>query len=70
VTFVSPSRYTPVLSGRRIGISFLKDSQPNEPDTYLGQKEAPTPMEVEKPLEKVPEEPKQSEDDLAPPEEF
>ena len=31
------SRYTPVLSNRKIGISFLKDSQPGEPDEYLGQ---------------------------------
>ena len=67
ITVVS-QRYTPVLPTRKIGIIFLRDSQPNEADQYLGV----TKMEVEKPSEKPAEEkPKQSENDgLAPPEQF
>lgn len=44
VTVVS-DRYTPVLPNRKIGISFLRDSQPNEADEYLGVAK----MEAEKP---------------------
>jgi len=29
-------RYTPILNSRKIGISFLKDSTPEEADKYLG----------------------------------
>jgi len=36
----------------------------------LGEKVAPSKIDLEKPLEKVPEEPKQQEDELVPPEEF
>lgn len=30
-------RYTPLLQSRKIGISFLKDSQPGQDDEYLGE---------------------------------
>jgi hypothetical protein len=66
ITFVA-GRYTPVLGGRKIGISFLRDTQAGDPDAFLGEAEK---MEVEKaPLEKVVEASKKKEDDeLAPPE--
>jgi len=34
ITFLE-SRYTPVLPSRKIGISFLKDAQPDENDDHL-----------------------------------
>jgi hypothetical protein len=47
-------RYTPILPSRKIGISFLKDNEPNTPDKYLGDKEEPQKMDIEvKPLEKI-----------------
>jgi len=30
-------RYIPLLPNRKIGISFLRDTQPNEEDDYLGE---------------------------------
>lgn len=44
-------RYTPVLSNRKIGISFLIDSQPGVADDFLTLKEEK--MEIEKPLDQV-----------------
>lgn len=43
ITFVG-GRYTPVLPARKIGISFLRDSQPGEADTYLGEVAPPSKM--------------------------
>jgi hypothetical protein len=43
ITFVG-GRYTPVLPGRKIGINFLRDSQPTEPETYLGEVAKPQKM--------------------------
>jgi hypothetical protein len=52
ITFVE-GRYTPILPSRKIGITFLKDSQPYDSDRYLGEKEEPQKMDIEKPLERI-----------------
>jgi hypothetical protein len=41
-------RYVPLLPSRKIGISFLKDSQPGTDDEYLGEVKKSEKMELEK----------------------
>lgn len=39
-------RYVPLLANRKIGISFLKDSQPGAEDDYLGEAKKTEKMEL------------------------
>ncbi len=65
-------RYVPLLPSRKIGISFLKDSQPGTDDEYLGEVKKTEKMELEKiEEEKQAESPeKKKEDEIEAPEEF
>lgn len=68
IQFVAEARYHPILPERKIGICFLKDSQPGVPDEYLfhanSEEPKPAPAEpgassngIPAPLEQVPEVP-------------
>ena len=66
INFVE-GRYQPVLKDRFIGINFLFDNQPGESDDYYLISEKDTKMDVEKPLENIPEAPQE---EIIPPEDF
>ena len=68
ITF-QEGRYTPILPTRKMGISFLRYSDPDSPDEYLNKPPVKEEMKPEQPLNPVPEQGNE-EDELNPPEEF